>query len=347
LEAPQVNQQRYNGSMMLMTTGAREKVWKAFDPMLSPGITKAAGLRGTDQAWIQFVMGNKEAVWNTKDGVYAYRTHCSPSGKLPRDARMVVFWGKPDPWDEITRTKSPWVKRFYPIDMETNFAELIGKHQGKRICVMGGAKTLEEDLEQVEADIYIAVNEHGANLRPINYFLAMDDIHCATGKKMRPYLKSFANAPIISPWNDANYQMMWWPGHPRRMFSGLIAAWAAFVMGGHPTILAGFSGYHGERNEQKSRQWAKLVAEYTPGQVRVVGGREVNEKWTPYQRSETLNGYTQHQIVRGLLGIEEPIRIQVVKSCLIHNQQQEPGTELLVARHEVRRQLKHRMVLEV
>lgn len=42
-----------------------------------------------------------------------------------------------------------------------DFRELILKHKGKKICVMGGADTLEEELKSVEADVYISTNEIG------------------------------------------------------------------------------------------------------------------------------------------------------------------------------------------
>ena len=41
-----------------------------------------------------------------------------------------------------------------------SFGELVMRHRGQRICVMGGGPTLATDLESVEADVWISVNEH-------------------------------------------------------------------------------------------------------------------------------------------------------------------------------------------
>jgi hypothetical protein len=31
-------------------------------------------------------------------------------GRLPEDARVVVFWGQPDPWMPEALALSPWIK---------------------------------------------------------------------------------------------------------------------------------------------------------------------------------------------------------------------------------------------
>lgn len=107
----------YNGSMMLMTAGARRQVWDRFDPSTSPQAAKAAGCFGSDQGWISFCLGNGEARWSQADGVYSYRNHLrhtAPSaprrGTLPADARIVMFHGAHDPWGEEAQGL-PWVKR--------------------------------------------------------------------------------------------------------------------------------------------------------------------------------------------------------------------------------------------
>lgn len=84
----------FNGSMFLMTAGARSKVWETFDPVKSPKATQRARLFGSDQAWIRLCLGNKEAVWTVRDGVYSFRKHIQRTGAdLPADARVVVFHG--------------------------------------------------------------------------------------------------------------------------------------------------------------------------------------------------------------------------------------------------------------
>lgn len=86
-----------NGSMVLMTAGARPRVWGDFDPRTSPGRASRAGKRGSDQAWISYRLPN-EATWGPEDGVYSFRKDIERTGNLPSDARLIVFHGRTDPW---------------------------------------------------------------------------------------------------------------------------------------------------------------------------------------------------------------------------------------------------------
>jgi len=102
----------YNGSMFLMTAGARPKVWRDFNPKYSPGIAKTAGFYGSDQAWISYCLGAQEARWTVDDGVYSYRLHIAHHGRLPANARVVFFNGKKDPWSpELSGL--PWIQQHY------------------------------------------------------------------------------------------------------------------------------------------------------------------------------------------------------------------------------------------
>lgn len=100
----------YNGSMFAMRAGARPQVWERFDQVRSPGITKRAGLYGSDQAWIAHVLGPKEHTWGPEDGVLSFRNDLG-SGSLvpPHGARIVFFHGAHDPWGP-TAQRLPWVR---------------------------------------------------------------------------------------------------------------------------------------------------------------------------------------------------------------------------------------------
>lgn len=99
----------YNGSMMLMTAGSRRHVWENFDPVKSPRLTKMAGFFGSDQAWIGACLPG-ERMWTTGDGVYSFRNHIlQRQGKLPEDARIVIFHGQTDPWSPLAQS-FPWVR---------------------------------------------------------------------------------------------------------------------------------------------------------------------------------------------------------------------------------------------
>ncbi len=107
----------YNGSMFLMTAGARPQVWEQFDPLTSPAQARGAGHFGSDQGWISHCLGPNEAKWTPADGVYSFRNHlngetASPQSKLPSNARLVVFHGHRDPWERHAQ-RLQWVREHY------------------------------------------------------------------------------------------------------------------------------------------------------------------------------------------------------------------------------------------
>lgn len=104
----------YNGSLVLMTAGARAKVWDSFDPIESPKRGRALGYIGSDQAWIAACLGPNEKKWTAKDGVYSYRNEIQhKGGALPPGARIVVFHGSVDPWSPSARARYAWVREHY------------------------------------------------------------------------------------------------------------------------------------------------------------------------------------------------------------------------------------------
>lgn len=102
----------YNGSMFLLTAGARPQVWCDFDPQTSPDKAYDAKHFGSDQGWISYRLGPNEATWKREDGVYSFRNDflLPKQWQLPGDARAVFFHGKHDPWSEIPQ-RIPWVRR--------------------------------------------------------------------------------------------------------------------------------------------------------------------------------------------------------------------------------------------
>ena len=105
----------YNGGMWLLRAGTRTQVYKTFDPKKSPQITKGKGIVGSDQAWISYVLNGKDPKWTTEDGVYSFRNHFQQKNKigLPKNARIVMFHGHFDPWDEKIQAQYPWVFKHY------------------------------------------------------------------------------------------------------------------------------------------------------------------------------------------------------------------------------------------
>ncbi len=103
----------FNGSMFLLTAGARRQVWDRFDPHRSPATAKAAGNFGSDQAWISYCLGAGEAMWSKADGVFSYRLDILRNGgRLPRNAKMVFWHGPVDPWSAEGQRHS-WVREHY------------------------------------------------------------------------------------------------------------------------------------------------------------------------------------------------------------------------------------------
>ena len=107
--------QQYNGSMLLLTAGARPKVWRYFAQSPSDGRAKAvaAGYAGSDQAWISYCLWPREPTWTPADGVYSYlKNNIHLDGVLPPDARIVNFHGRVDPWSPISQSLD-WVRRYW------------------------------------------------------------------------------------------------------------------------------------------------------------------------------------------------------------------------------------------
>jgi len=107
--------QWYNGGLFMLRTGTRPQVWTTFDPDTSPEKSLRARCFGSDQGWIRYVLGSKEATWNEQDGVYSFRKHLAPKGDyLPAGARVVNFHGKVDPWSQPASHFS-WIRKHYPL----------------------------------------------------------------------------------------------------------------------------------------------------------------------------------------------------------------------------------------
>lgn len=102
----------YNGSMMMLTAGARPQVWDDFDPRTSPQLANKSGALGSDQGWISYRIPH-EATWSQADGVYSFRTDLRRGRMpLPANARVVFFHGVPKPWD-VAAQGIRWIANAY------------------------------------------------------------------------------------------------------------------------------------------------------------------------------------------------------------------------------------------
>lgn len=221
---------------------------------------------------------------------------------------------------------------------------LIMRHPGARICVMGGAPSLDEHLKQVDADVYISVNAHGSHHRH-DYIVAMDEDHGNLGVPMMGYLRGKSKAPIIGPrhWND--YVLTTWPDCPKTsILSGMVAAWVAWTMGAKVVILAGMDGYGGSASGMAH---CSPIARDVKCPIRVVGGGPLTKFWPAYDANETFGDYKMHPTIETLQGIDGMTRIRALKKCSTPGLALNPGDEANVMRHQVFRLLKHRLVEEI
>lgn len=98
----------YNGSMLLMTAGARSQVYTQFS--LEGAIEAGQKFIGSDQAWISHTLGWGEATWGPEHGVVWWnsaKNHLAPEWKL------MFFPGCPKPWE---LTADPWIGAHYRHD---------------------------------------------------------------------------------------------------------------------------------------------------------------------------------------------------------------------------------------
>ncbi len=222
-----------------------------------------------------------------------------------------------------------------------SFGELVMRHRGARICVMGGGPTLESDLEKVEADVWISVNEHGAKLRPVDYVVAMDNLHTKINVQMEAHIRPHTDAPIIGPWHWNDWQLTNWPGIPSMPLSGVVASWLAYLLGGHPVILAGFDCYKGRKVGQH-----RTIAPHINAEVRVVSG-PLLELYKPYDPAETFPPFVAPDVMKLIPELDGEIKVRVRKVVAIRGHEWPVGSELVIPRHEVALQLKHKSLVEV
>jgi hypothetical protein len=103
----------YNGSLLMLKTGARPQVYADFTPERATMAGKH--FLGSDQAWIAFCLGWDEKVWTEADGAVWYSQRYSMN--VP-DCRVMFFPGMPKPWQvRGPHTLNRWVQRHYALEM--------------------------------------------------------------------------------------------------------------------------------------------------------------------------------------------------------------------------------------
>lgn len=100
---------RFGGGIYLLTPGTRTRVWTDFDGAPAIRRARAAGFRGSDQAWISYCLASKEVCWGQNTGIYSIRDMRGAEHRLPADARLVQFNGPTKPWQSTL----PWVREHF------------------------------------------------------------------------------------------------------------------------------------------------------------------------------------------------------------------------------------------
>ena len=223
----------------------------------------------------------------------------------------------------------------------TMFNELINTHEGARVCVMGGAACLDDDLKQINADLFISANEHGCKIRKADYIVAMDEQH-GCGRAMGKVLREFSDAPIISPASYSDYKMSTWPFAPRRIYSGLVGAWVAWALGAKVVILAGMDSYNGTVGAVNK---AKKYHAEIPCPVRSVGGR-MGDVWPAYRKGERFR--VKHYPAMDTLIMKDGMTtVRAMKPTSVNGIDLDKGDTLEVMRHDARRLLRHNILVEI
>lgn len=98
---------RVMGGTWLLKTGALAWVWAEFvaDPKGWIQKARAAGWRGSDQAYLSYRLAGKYVLWPRDIGIYSSQDGTDKWTRPPEDARIVHFNGPRKPW----AMKSKWI----------------------------------------------------------------------------------------------------------------------------------------------------------------------------------------------------------------------------------------------
>jgi hypothetical protein len=111
----------YCGTLWMMNSGCRESVWTRFDPETSPRLTMAAGLHGSDQAWLGYSLKKNEATWKLGGDIQAFLEYMEHKTTEKPKCKIMFFNGKKKPWDLSMRIKYPWIKDYYGYEQREKY----------------------------------------------------------------------------------------------------------------------------------------------------------------------------------------------------------------------------------
>lgn len=104
---PKFGWNKIAGGIWMLRTGTLPAVWEQFDAEKSPQEAKAAGFKGSDQAWLSYQLHPAPSYWTKADGLY--KINWMPYGRLSPRARIVFTAGNKPPWSAYCQVRWPWV----------------------------------------------------------------------------------------------------------------------------------------------------------------------------------------------------------------------------------------------
>ena len=110
---------RYNSSFMVIAPDQPDDPWSGLSVQSARQEVRAAGLLGTDQAWLHLhkrgeiiTVGKREGFWRESD----VDRHYASVGALPEGLRFIEFGYEAKPWSATIKEKS-WVQDVYPLGL--------------------------------------------------------------------------------------------------------------------------------------------------------------------------------------------------------------------------------------
>lgn len=103
------------GGAYLLRAGAHTDVWEEFDPERSPALARAAGLGGSDQAWMSYKLYPPPRAWSSADGVVKINWLGQGIAAPPKGTRLVFTGGHCPPWMPEVQRRYRWIQNHWKL----------------------------------------------------------------------------------------------------------------------------------------------------------------------------------------------------------------------------------------
>lgn len=111
---------RIGGGTWRLRTGTHPEVWEDFarDPREAVARARAHGFRGSDQAWMSFMLAQKVPIFPESAGICSVRDFTRDNRskvvyEIPDNACVVHFNGRNKPWHEAGMKQHPWITDYW------------------------------------------------------------------------------------------------------------------------------------------------------------------------------------------------------------------------------------------